>query len=240
MASLPDLPAHLKNPAAAPAKPGATSALLATRIAPPRLRPNDIVSRTALLDRLDGALEVAVSVIAAPAGYGKSTALGEWYLRLRASGRNAAWLTLDGSDNDPFVFASHLVSTIDRNVPALRGGSLAMLDFRLDVDLGTTAAAIVNAVEALQQSVVLVLDDLHEISEPDVLGLIALLANSGSQYLNLVLCARTVPQLRLAKLRALGEVAEFSAADFRLDRDEARQLLAKGAPDLVTEEIADQ
>ncbi|MGL6044244.1 MAG: hypothetical protein ACRC1J_09995, partial [Sandaracinobacteroides sp.] len=53
-------------------------------------------------------------------------------------------------------------------------------------------------------------------------------------------CARTVPQLRLAKLRALGEVAEFSAADFRLDRDEARQLLAKGAPDLVTEEIADQ
>jgi len=184
-------------------------------------------------------LDVAISVVVAPAGYGKSTALGEWYQSLRERAVRAAWLTVDGSDNDPFLFSSHLISTIDRNIPELRGGSLAIVDFRLDVDLRTTAAAIVNAVEALQQPVILILDDVHEISERGVLDLISLLANSGSRFLHLVISARSQPQIRLAKLRALGELAEFAARDFRFDRDEAQQLLAKTAPGLPASELLD-
>ena len=217
-----------------------TSVLLATRIAPPRLRLSDIISRKALLEKLDSVLDVTLSIVTAPAGYGKSTALGEWYLSLRERGIFAAWLTVDDLDNDSNVFASHVIASIDHSIPALRGALHGAIAHRMDVDLRITATAIINAIEALSQPVVLIIDDLHEVSNPDVLQVIGLLANSGSRALHLVISSRSKPDIRLAKLRALGESAEFSAHDLQFDREEVRRFLAHSADAALGEDVVDQ
>jgi LuxR family transcriptional regulator, maltose regulon positive regulatory protein len=214
--------------------------VLATKLGPPRLRPSEIVPRTALMKKMARALDVALTVISAPAGYGKSTALGEWYLRTTAAGISAAWLTVDDSDDDPILFASHLIAAIDHSVPALRGTVSAAIDFRLDIDLRATAAAIVNATEKGGKPMVLLIDDLHAVSNADVLGLIGALANAGSQWLHLIVSSRTQPQIRLAKLRALGEVAEFGADDLQFNREEARHFLTRGAAEPIADDVLDQ
>lgn len=216
------------------------SALLATRIAPPRLRLSDIIARQPLVAKFERALDVTLTVVTAPAGYGKSTALGEWYLKLRERGIAAAWLTVDDLDNDPNMFAHHLVATIDHNIPALRGALHGVIEHRMDVDLRITSTAIVNAIEASGQPVVLIIDDLHEVTNPDVLQVISLLANAGSGCLHLVVSSRSKPSIRLAKLRALGESAELSARDFQFDREEVRRFLMQTSSEPFDEAFIDQ
>ena len=217
-----------------------TSVLLATRIAPPRLRPADIIARGPLHDKLERVLDVTLSLVTAPAGYGKSTALGEWYLGLGARGICAAWLTVDDIDNDPIVFAGHLVATIEHNIPPLRGRLHGVIEYRLDVDLRITAIALINAIEALGQPVVLIIDDLHEVTNPNVLEVIGLLANSGSRFLHLAISSRSKPKIRMAKLRTLGETAEFSAQDLQFDRAEVRRFLVQSAGDDLDDEVVNQ
>jgi LuxR family maltose regulon positive regulatory protein len=214
--------------------------LLATKLGPPRLRASELVSRAALMQKISRALDVALTIIAAPAGYGKSTALGEWYLSISTAGVAAAWLTVDDSDDDPILLASHLIAAIDHNIPSLRGKLGAATDFRLDIDLRATAAGIVNSVEALSKPVVLLIDDLHTVTNSEVLGLIGFLANSGSQWLHIVVSSRTQPLLRVAKLRAQGEVAEFGAEDLQFGRDEAHNFLTRGAAVTLSHEVLDQ
>ena len=214
--------------------------LLATKLGPPLLRASDLISRAAFLHKMSRALDVALTIVAAPAGYGKSTALGEWYLSANLGTVAAAWLTVDDSDDDPILFASHLIAAIDHNIPDLRGKLRAAIDFRLDINLRTTAAGIVNAVEALGKPVVLLIDDLHTVTNAEVLGLIGFLSNSGSKWLHLVVSSRTKPQLRLAKLRAQGEVAEFGAEDLQFNRNEAHYFLTHGAADPLSDDVLDQ
>ncbi len=153
---------------------------------------------------------------------------------------DAAWLTVDESDDDPILFANHLISAIDHGIGELNGTLRASIDFKLDIDLRATATSIINATEKTNRHVVLLIDDLHAVSNPDVLSLIGLLANSGSQKLHLLLSSRTQPNIRLAKLRALGEVLELGLRDLRFDRDESRNFLVLSAPDAVSDEVADQ
>lgn len=219
---------------------GRSGLILATKLGPPRLRATQLVLREPLIGRLNGALDVALTIVAAPAGYGKSTALSEWYLSLDRTSVSAAWLTLDESDDDPVLFANHLISAIDHGIEDLRGALRPSVDFKLDIDLRATATAIVNAIEGLDRDVVLLIDDLHAICNEDVLGLIELLSKSGSRKLHLVISSRTVPPIRLAKLRALGEVLELGVKDLQFDLDESRRFLEMGASQPVPVEIMEQ
>jgi LuxR family transcriptional regulator, maltose regulon positive regulatory protein len=219
---------------------GGRGLVLATKLGPPRLRPSELISRKALMAKLARALDVSLTIIAAPAGYGKSTALGEWYQGIDAARTSAAWLTVDESDDDPILFASDLIAAIELGVPAMRGKLSAAMNFRMDIDLRATAAAIVNAVEACGEHVVMLIDDLHAVSNPDVLDLIERLANSGSRWLHLIVSSRTQPKFRLAKLRTLGSVVEFGAKDLQCDREEARDFLTRGASEHIDEDVLDQ
>lgn len=219
---------------------GLSGLILATKLGPPRVRAAELIQREALVAKLTKALDVALTIVAAPAGYGKSTALCEWYLGIEPAGASAAWLTVDETDDDPILFANHLISAIDHGVHDLRGTLRASIDFKLDIDLRATATAIINAIEITKQHVVVIIDDLHAVSNTDVLDLISILANSGSQLLHLVLSSRTQPNIRLAKLRVLGEVHEIGLHDLQFDRQESHRFLALGAPGPVDDAVVDQ
>ncbi len=219
---------------------GLSGLILATKLGPPRLRAVELIEREELTAKLAGALDTALTIVAAPAGYGKSTALCEWYLGIDPAVARAAWLTVDESDDDPILFANHLISAIDHGVPSLRGALRASIDFKLDIDLRATATAIVNAIEGTDRHVALIIDDLHAVSSPDVLGLISALANSGSQRLHLVLSTRVQPAIRLARLRVLGELLEIGPQDLKFDRDESCRLLALGATHAIDDDVVDQ
>lgn len=240
LASLPKPDPKRPSLPASSVQAGLSGLILATKLGPPRLRASELIQRKALADKLSGSLDVALTIVAAPAGYGKSTALCEWYLGLDPAMVSAAWLTVDETDDDPILFANHLISAIDQGVDTLQGKLKASIDFKLDIDLRATATTIVNAIERGGKQVVLLVDDLHAISNVDVLGLIGILANSGSRSLHLILSSRTQPQIRLAKLRALGEVLELGSSDLQFDREECSRFLARGTAEPIPDDIVAQ
>ncbi len=195
--------------------------VVAAKIRPPILRPG-VVSRTALVNRLRaGRCARAVSVVA-PGGYGKTTLLAQWATR---DDRPFAWISLDRRDNDPVVLLRHVAAAINEIIPvdprlldalAAPGGSI-----------WTTVVPRVAALVAAADDCVLVLDDTHEVREPDSAELLAMLADHVPDGSSLVLSSR-VESVLVTKLRSATTLLEIGAADLALTRREA-ELLLRGA-----------
>ncbi len=201
--------------------------VLNTRLSPPTLRPSRIVRRADLLDKLDRAIEGRAVFLVAPAGYGKTTALSEWCSRLRERGLTCCWLTIDDSDNDPVQFVGHLIAAIEQNVPALSNALRSVLDFGIDLDPNATAIALLNSLQDLGDQIVLVLDDLHVAENVRILEFLQLLLSGASDNVHLVISSRSRPELRLGKLRALGEIAELDIGDLQFTIDDARSFFVQ-------------
>ena len=189
-----------------------------------------MVPRKRLTERLNLAVESPLTVISAPAGFGKSTLLSDW---LATESRPAAWLALDSGDNDPNVFWTYVVAALRTVAPtisdeAVRDASRA----RVSHDVLT---GILNDVAALPNDVVLVLDDYHVIVSADVHDGMAFVLDHLPPQLHLVVASRVDPPLPLARLRARGELVEVRAADLRFTPDEASAYLG-GAMDLSVSE----
>src|SRR5687767_1937402 len=98
--------------------------LLETKLHVPRRR-RGLVARPRLLERLDRGAESALTLVSAPAGFGKSTLLTDWVTAAPAGGRSVAWLSLDQRDNDPALFWSYLVAAVRTALPGLGAGALS-------------------------------------------------------------------------------------------------------------------
>jgi LuxR family maltose regulon positive regulatory protein len=212
------------------------SFIIRTKLRPPR-RPADLVARPELVQRLD-ADRHRFALIAAPAGYGKSTLLGLWSEAWTGS---AAWLSLDEGDNDPAVFLAHLAAALDRASPG---------DFELLTELGGSAEApsprllagvLGNEVLDLEQPVLLVLDDYQSITTPLIHEFLDELLAQRPEGLTLAIGTRRDPPLRLGALRAAADVLEVRAEDLRLDAAQSGELLAQVSgsrpPDDVVESL---
>lgn len=197
--------------------------LLATKLHQPALPPRR-VHRMALAQRLDEGLQAGhcLSLISAPAGFGKTTCVLEW---LTALPRPAAWLSLDSADNDPARFFAYLTAALNKIDPSLgRDMEGALQSGQLPAP-EAIAAALVNDLLQAPRPFVLVLDDFHLIQEPTVLHTFeTLLANLPSQ-LHLVIITREDPQLPLARLRAHNRLTEIRAADLRFSGDDTTSFL---------------
>ena len=137
--------------------------LLATKLHAPAPRA-DRVRRERLFDRLDGGSRAALSLVSAPAGFGKSTLVSDW---LRQRERLAAWVSLDAADSDLRRFLSYLVAALDRLLPGVgRGTAMALAAPRLP-DPEALLTLLVNELLACG-GCVLVLDDYHVIEAPEV------------------------------------------------------------------------
>ena len=208
--------------------------LLATKLHRPAPR-TTAVTRPRLLSRLLAGLQGRLTLIAAPAGFGKSTLLAQALANVgrpdseaadaaTPSAPRSAWVSLDAGDNDPARFWSYLCAALERANPGLGAPALALL--RAAPTAGDVAIAeLLNGLTERAGEIVLVLDDYHVISNPSIHQGVGFLLEHAPPQLHLVIASRVNPPLPLARLRARGELAELRAADLRFTAEEALQFL---------------
>jgi LuxR family maltose regulon positive regulatory protein len=197
--------------------------LLETKLHVPRWRRN-LVARPRLSERLSRGAESALTLVSAPAGFGKTTLLAEWLAVAAADGQSVAWLSLDQRDNDPALFWTYVVAALNTGAPGGGAGALSLLEPpRPPNEAGLVT--LLNDLDAISNDVVLVLDDYHVIDARDVQDGVAFLLEHLPPQIHLVIASRTDPPLPLARLRGRGELAEIRAADLRFTPGEAAAYL---------------
>src|SRR5215213_1699318 len=228
-----DLPADfppLTTLAARPA-PAATlpTSLLATKLFVPPARTN-LVDRPRLCERVEAGLRDKLTVVAAPAGFGKTTLLSAWRATAAGSALPVGWVSLDSADNDPLRFWSYVITALDMLTPGVGTTALALLRSPQPPPIEHILTIILNALsaasaEAPVQDMVLVLDDYHVITAPAIHAALALLLDYLPPQLHLVILTRADPALPMARLRARGTVTELHASDLRFTPDEGAAFL---------------
>src|SRR5215813_1332312 len=185
--------------------------LVATKFHVPRA---GFMPRPRLLARLAEGVGRGVTVVCTPAGFGKTTVLGDWARRSR---RPAAWLSLDAGDNDPARFWRYVAAALGRARPGIDELVVALLRGPQQPPLEAVATAVINELTSVpgDGEVVLVLDDYHLVEAPPVHESVTFLLDRLPPGLRVVLSSRADPPLPLARLRARGQLAELRAADLR-------------------------
>ena len=199
------------------------SVLLATKFRAPSLR-HGVVDRPHLTALLDEGLRAgrALTLVSAPAGFGKTTAVSEWLLSGNAQ---AAWISLDDTENDPAQFVACLAHALDAIVPGLDELVRALLGAHRMPGVPSLVTAIINQLAGQRSVAVLVLDDYHEIVEPSVHEAVQALLDHRPEQLHLVIISREDPPLALSRLRVRFEVTEIRAAQLRFSEGEIGDLL---------------
>jgi LuxR family maltose regulon positive regulatory protein len=194
--------------------------LLATKLHVPRPRPG-FLARPRLLGRLTEGTARELTLICAPAGFGKTSLLGDWAWR---SQRPAAWLSLDGGDSDPARFWRYVAAALDRTRPGIRQRVDALFQ-GAQPPPEAVLTVLVNELAAAPEEVVLVLDDYHLVAAAPIHDGLAVLLERLPPQLRLVLASRADPPLPLARLRAGGQLVELREDDLRFSSEEAAELL---------------
>ncbi len=198
--------------------------LLATKLYIPAPRPNR-VPRPRLTARLEAGTAGPLTLISAPAGFGKSTLLSEW---IHSAGRPVAWVSLDEGDNDPIRFLGYLVTALQKLRPGLGEDALAAIRHTQSPTRRTLEPILnrlLNEIHALDEDLVLVLDDVHVLDGPEVHPILQLLLDRLPPRMHLVLATRVDPPLHLSRLRARGQLTEIRARDLRFTSQEAADFL---------------
>ena len=203
-------------------------ALLKTKLHIPELRPS-LVPRPRLIEKLNQGLQTGskLTLVSAPAGFGKSTVVTEW---IAACGRPAAWLSLDERESDWVRFVSYLAGAL-QTIQAGIGESLLAILLSPEVPpaevppVEVVLTALLNEIAAIQGYFILVLDDYHAIDSPAVDQALTFLVEHQPQPMHLVIATREDPSLPLARLRGRGHLTELRAADLRFSPVEATEFL---------------
>src|SRR3954452_5432504 len=209
--------------------------ILATKLYIPPPSPR-VVLRPLLIERLNEGLHRKLTLIAAPAGFGKTTLVSAW---VAGCDRQVAWLSLDKGESDPILFLTYLVAALQTIAPTIGVGVLGALQSPQPPPPASMLTALLNEITAIPDNFVLILDDYHVIDAKAVDHAITFLVEHLPPQMHLVIATREDPQLPLARLRARSQLTELRAADLRFTLDEAAGFL-KGAMgmSLSTEDIA--
>jgi LuxR family maltose regulon positive regulatory protein len=201
----------------------------------PPLEQRGMVRRVRLLARLDRAPAGSLILLVAPGGYGKTTVLSQWVAQAAAV---CAWVTADRDDTDPGSLARHIALALQVALPldARAVGLSARVTAGSRLDPADLLAAVA-ALRRLGRSVVLVLDDLHEIGSRASLALLGRVLDEGGSALRVAAAGRTRPDVGLPDLVADGRCLELGPADLAFSEAETRQVFVAArqavAPDVV-------
>jgi LuxR family maltose regulon positive regulatory protein len=208
-----------------------TYELLSTKLAAPRLR-EPLVPRERLLDRFEQGLDRKLSLISAPAGFGKTTLVSEWMARRR--GQNdplpIAWFANDDGDNDPVRFWRYVLTACQAFGAEISEPALELLTYSAQPPFEALLTIFINRAAQLATRSVLILEDYHAITERMVHDTLTFFIEHLPASLHLVLITRKDPPLPLARLRARNELSELRAADLRFSLEETRAFLKQALP----------
>ena len=196
---------------------GASEVVISTKLFRPNPR-HQTVERARLHDLLRRGRMLPLTLVVAPAGWGKSTLVADW---LRQDHLAAGWVSLDGGDDDPKRFWRYLLLAAGQAGSASGPAALRRLDAAGSDVLRDVLPVFVNELTSSHADVLLVLDDYHLVASPRVHATVATLLDRCPPRLHLVLITRTDPPLQLSRLRVRGDLAELRAEHLRFSLDEA-------------------
>lgn len=180
------------------------------------------VPKIRLLARFIEGLQAPLTLIAAPAGFGKTTLAVSGIAQAKMA---AGWLSLDKADNSIEAFLGYLVLAFQQIVPGIGTGAQEMLENSQSAPAEIVLTRLINDLAELDHEVVLVLDDYHAITSPAVHQAVSFFLDHCPRAVHLVMITRSDPPIALSRLRARGQVAEFRASDLRFSLEEARVFL---------------
>ena len=211
-------------------QPGRSIGVIETKITLPRVQPG-MLRRARLVEIVDGHAGVALTVVNAPVGYGKTTLLRSWCIERPEA---VIWMTLDAADDDPVRLWTHLATAIERLGEGLGGRALMCLGVR-GAAVETAVDELMNGLVAYGQPITIVLDDLHAVGSERSLGSIAHAIERLPANVRVFASTRSDPAISLARLRARGALVEIRAGELAFTVDEARELFGRERIELSSE-----
>jgi LuxR family maltose regulon positive regulatory protein len=197
--------------------------LLQTKLYVPPIRPG-LVSRPRLIEQLNTGLHRKLTLISAPAGFGKTTLLSEWIAGSEPRMR-VAWLSLDEGDNDPVRFLTYFVAALKTVETGIGDTAIAVLQSPQLLPNEPVVTALINEIAGCSDDLILMLDDYHLIDSQPVHYAVAFLLDHQPPNMHLVITSRADPPLPLSRLRGRGQLTELRAPDLRFAPDEAAAFL---------------
>ena len=190
--------------------------LLTTKLYVPPACP-DLVPRPHLTERLNEGMTRRLTLISAPAGFGKTTLVTEW---LNSAERPFTWLSLDESDNDPARFLTYFLAVLQRIDSNIGQAAQAMLQVPQPPPPEPFLTSLINDIAATPQAFILVLDDYHLIQAMPIHQQLAFLLEHQPPQMHLVIASREDPPLPVSRLRARGHTTEIRQDDLRFTGQE--------------------
>ena len=206
--------------------------LLQTKLHRPRL-PHNLVVRSRLVEWLNHTIHYRLTLVCAPAGFGKTTLVSTWLERMGGDQPGAeasfpaAWLSLDENDSDLNLFLGYFIAALGTIFKEACAETLALLHAQQHPPLAVIYATFINDLEKLPGECILVLDDYHTLRGIEVHGLLSELARHWPKPLHLVLISRISPPIPLTSLRARGKISEIYGQDLRFKPEETATYLSQ-------------
>ena len=195
--------------------------LLATKLYAPSTRAG-LTTRPRLTERLDEGARTKLTLVVAPAGFGKSTLLGEWVLQTDLP---VGWLALDEGDNDPAGFLRYVIAAIRTVEPEIGEDALSLLRSPQPPPARAVSTMLVNGLAAVPHDLALILDDYHAIESEAVHATLDFLLEHLPPQMHLLIASRTDPPLPLTRLLASRQLTNLTASDLRFTSEEASAFL---------------
>jgi LuxR family maltose regulon positive regulatory protein len=199
------------------------------------------VPRPRLIERLNAGLDRKLTLISAPAGFGKTTLLSEWIHRkgVVTAPLHVAWLSLDEGDNDPAHFFAYFIAAIQTIHQDIGQSVVAASQPSQPLPIQALLTTLINEIAPMPERFALVLDDYHFVTAQPIHDGLTFLLDHLPPQLHLVIATRADPPLPLARLRARGQLTELRQSDLRFTTDEAAAFLNRVmglnlSPDHVT------
>src|SRR4030043_697451 len=193
--------------------------ILATKLYIPLPRPR-VVQRSRLIEQLNEGLVGKLTLLSAPAGFGKTTLVSEW---IASCGRPVAWLSLDEGDNEPARFLTYLIAALQTIASDIGAGVLPMLQTPQPPSSESILTSLLNEIVTIPDSFLLVLDDFHVIDAKPVENALVFLIEHLPPQMHLVIATREDPPLPMARYPAQGPLTELGTTDPRFPPPAAPQ-----------------
>ncbi|MFX0578468.1 protein kinase domain-containing protein [Nocardia nepalensis] len=223
-------------PRSSPAQRNASPPAPTTRFRPPR--PSDaLVRRPRLIESAELPARKRLTLICAPAGFGKTSAATQLAQQLQQNGAHVAWLAADVDDDNPVTFCTHILAALNRAEPGLGAGLQPVLE-----EAGTGAeryvlGCLINEIHERAGQLALVVEDWHLVTGEATHAALRFMLDKGCHHLQWILTSRTTSGLPLGTLRVRGELAEIDSTALRFSAEEAHSLLSRyHRSDIGTEE----